>query len=213
MQHDHRLAYKPWLWVVLFCVLFFLLLVIAIRQPGVQALDLRLVQILDPLRAPGAVAFFSKVTDLGSSRVLINIMILFIVYFLFRKHFLSAILLPIAFLAERPMNELLKSWVMRERPPFHHLVHARGYSFPSGHAMNAATVFGLLILLVVPLIKSKGLRIAWAVLGMAMILLIGFSRPFLRVHYFTDILAGYCAGGFLVGISAVVLIFVYNRKR
>jgi undecaprenyl-diphosphatase len=203
----------PWLWLTLSCVLLFLIMVIAIRQPTVQALDRALIQGLNPIRTSTLIVFFSKFTDFASSKLLLIIIALFMIYLFFRKRIFSLLLLPTVFLLEREVNGVLKNWVMRDRPPFHHLVHETGYSFPSGHAMNASTVYGLLILLILPLIKSKWIRIAWVTLGLAMILLIGFSRPFLRVHYFTDILAGYCAGGFFVGISAVVLIFVYNRKR
>ncbi|SFG68388.1 phosphatase PAP2 family protein [Sporolactobacillus nakayamae] len=206
-------SFSPWLWLTLTCVLLFLIMVIAIRQPVVQALDRMLIQGLNPIRTHWLIVFFSKFTDFASSKLLFLIIALFMIYLVFKRHFLSFILLPVIFLLEREVNGVLKNWVMRDRPPFQHLVHETGYSFPSGHAMNASTVYGLLILLILPLIKSKWIRIAWVALGVAMILLIGFSRPFLRVHYFTDILAGYCAGGFFVGISAIVLIFVYNRKR
>lgn len=206
-------SFIPWLWVTLTCVLVFLIMVIAIRQPAVQALDRMLIQGLNPIRTHGLIVFFSKFTDFASSKLLFLIIALFMIYLVFKRRFFSFILLPLVFLLEREVNGVLKNWVMRDRPPFQHLVHETGYSFPSGHAMNASTVYGLLILLILPLIKSKRIRIAWVATGLAMILLIGFSRPFLRVHYFTDIIAGYCAGGFFVGISAIVLIFVYNRKR
>ncbi|GAY75940.1 hypothetical protein NBRC111894_1494 [Sporolactobacillus inulinus] len=48
----------PWLWLSLTCVLFFLILVIAVRQPAVQALDQALIKSLDPIRTPSMVAFF-----------------------------------------------------------------------------------------------------------------------------------------------------------
>ncbi|MET1248161.1 phosphatase PAP2 family protein [Sporolactobacillus sp. STCC-11] len=213
IKKREKKSFSPWLWVTLTCVLIFLIMVIAIRQPVVQALDRMLIQGLNPIRTPWLIVLFSKFTDFASSKLLFLIIALFMIYLVFKRRFLSFILLPVVFLLERDVNGVLKNWVMRDRPPFQHLVHETGYSFPSGHAMNASTVYGLLILLILPLIKSKWIRIVWVALGVAMILLIGFSRPFLRVHYFTDILAGYCAGGFFVGISAIVLIFVYNRKR
>jgi len=212
LTENEKKSIIPWLWFSMICILLFLILVIAIRQPAVQAADRALVQSLNPIRIPILVTFFSEFTDFASSRLLLWIIALFMIYLFVYKRFFSSILLPCVFLFERELNSVLKNWVMRDRPPFQHLVHETGFSFPSGHAMNASTVYGLLILLILPLIKTKWIRIAWAVIGLTMILLIGFSRPFLRVHYFTDILAGYCVGGFLVGISAIVLIFVYNRK-
>ncbi|GEB76955.1 phosphatase PAP2 family protein [Sporolactobacillus inulinus] len=201
----------PWLWLSLTCVLFFLILVIAVRQPAVQALDQALIKSLDPIRTPSMVAFFSRFTDFATGKLLSVIIAVFMVYLLLYKRYLSVIILPLFFLLERRTNVVLKDWVIRDRPPMHHLVHESGYSFPSGHAMNASTVYGLLILLVLPLIKRRWIRVLWVVLGFSMILLVGFSRPLLRVHYFTDILAGYCAGGFFVGLSAMFLIY-WNKK-
>ncbi|MCL1631075.1 phosphatase PAP2 family protein [Sporolactobacillus sp. CPB3-1] len=206
-------ALVPWLWTGMICALVFLILVIVIRQPAIQAFDRMLIKSLDLIRTPELISFFKKITNMASSNFLFFLIALFMVYFLLRKKFMPLILLPAVFLIERYANSVLKHWVMRNRPPFPHLVHETGYSFPSGHAMNASTVYGLLILLMLPLIKTRWIRVAWAVVGLTLILLIGFSRPFLRVHYFTDIIAGYCAGGVLISLSAIALIFVYNRKR
>lgn len=213
LQQSSRKSMILWLWLTLTCVFIFLVLVLAIRQPSVQAIDNRLIQLLDPIRKPAVIAFFTKITDFGSSNFLNPLIVLFMIYLLFRKKILSFILLPAVYLLERGANEILKNWVMRDRPDLPHLVHATGFSFPSGHAMNASSVYGMLILLILPLIRKQWARYVWAAINLTMILLIGFSRPFLRVHYFTDIWAGYCAGVFFVALSAIALIFVYNRKR
>lgn len=211
VHKENRIAMR-WVWMILICTLVFLILVLAIRIPEIKVLDNQLNQSLDPLRTKPLIAFFSKLTDFGDSQLLSVIMALAMLYLLFRKKFISMILLPVAFLVERQLNEVLKNWVMRDRPAFPHLVPASGYSFPSGHAMNVSTVYGLLIVLILPLIQTKWVRKLWVAINLAMILLIGFSRPFLNVHFFSDILAGYCMGGLVVGLSSLVLIFVDRRR-
>lgn len=99
-------------------------------------------------------------------------------------------------------GEMIKCAVMRRRPYFDHAeveclrapsgkgdvmdVAVQGYSFPSLHASNAVVMFGTL---------AKAARRRWQVIVcIVMIVLIGFSRPFLGVHYPTDVLVGWALG-------------------
>ncbi len=66
---------------------------------------------------------------------------------------------------------------------------AQGYSFPSGHSCNAASMYGG----VAAFFRKWWLYLLAAVL----ILLVGFSRVAVGVHYPTDVLAGW-ALGFLI---------------
>lgn len=70
------------------------------------------------------------------------------------------------------------------------MVGATGFGFPSGHAQNAASVWGLLA----SSTKKKWIR--WTAL--ALIFLIGLSRIVLGVHFTHDVLAGWLVGGLLL---------------
>src|SRR5919112_1846748 len=98
---------------------------------------------------------------------------------------------------------LLKGLFQRPRPHFAHpLVVESSYSFPSGHAMESFVVYGMLAYLAVVWLRSWEARVA-AVCGAALVVvLIGFSRMYLGVHYFSDVVAGYAAGG--VWLSALI---------
>ncbi len=206
-MHAQEKSERPFRWIqlTLMCALLFLVLILVIRLPAVGAVDNRLLMILEPLRQKPWIAFFTRLTDLGSSRVLNAVIALAVIFLLIKRRLPESVILPAVFAVERFLNGVLKQWVTRERPPVPHLVHETGFSFPSGHAMNAVTVYGLLIILIVPLIQHAALRRLWILLNLTLILLIGFSRPFLGVHYVTDILAGYAAGGMLVGLTGAVL--------
>ena len=79
--------------------------------------------------------------------------------------------------------------------------------FPSGHAVHALLLFGLLLIIVGELIKPLWLRTAiQGMLGFA-ILACGASRVYLGVHWPSDVLGGYLLGG----LSIVALLWV--RKR
>ncbi len=91
------------------------------------------------------------------------------------------------------LTTALKSVFQRARPEFFDSGYAASfYSFPSGHATLAVGFYGTLALLVAWRLEGFW-RWAVAVAGVALVLLIGFSRLYLGVHYPTDIIAGYLA--------------------
>jgi hypothetical protein len=101
----------------------------------------------------------------------------------------------ILLLVSAGVNALLKMGFQAPRP-FWVDTQVIGYSegasfgFPSGHAQNAASIWGLLMFS----IKKRWRQI----LTLAGILLIGLSRLFLGVHFLHDVLAGWLIGAGLV---------------
>jgi len=100
------------------------------------------------------------------------------------------------------LNPALKAVFHRDRPSgFAALGHAAGYSFPSGHAMAAALLYGSLAYVIYFSIDhSHRLRLLAVTLCALMTLSIGASRIYLGVHYLSDVLAGFAAGLSWVGI-------------
>jgi len=93
----------------------------------------------------------------------------------------------------------LKGLFASPRPPVDlQFVHADGYGFPSGHAVGATVVWGLLAL---SLDRSRHeVRVAAAAL---VVLLVTFSRLAIGVHYFVDVVVGVAVG--LVYLAVVVV--------
>ncbi len=92
----------------------------------------------------------------------------------------------------------LKSLVQRARPVVDDPVsQSGGYSFPSGHATNAAIIATTLVILLWPLLSTAGRRVAIA-LGVVWVALTCLDRVFLGVHYPTDVIGGVMLGGGLV---------------
>ncbi len=92
----------------------------------------------------------------------------------------------------------LKSLVQRARPVIDDPVsQSGGYSFPSGHATNAAIIATTLAILLWPLLSTAGRRVAIA-LGVVWVTLTCLDRVFLGVHYPTDVIGGVLLGSGLV---------------
>jgi membrane-associated phospholipid phosphatase len=112
---------------------------------------------------------------------------------------LVAVAAAVSFFVASGLNALIKDLVDRHRPPLsmdlEALVALPGSpSFPSGHAMSAFAV-GAAIAVLAP-------RTRWPVLGVAAT--IAFSRVYLGVHFWIDVLAG--AGlGIAIGAGIAVL--------
>lgn len=102
---------------------------------------------------------------------------------------------------------MLKLIFARERPSnVGEIVQETSFSFPSGHSMGS---MGLAVIVVLLLWKTKW-RVPALTLGIIYVLLIGFSRLYLGVHYPTDVLAGWLLGAGWA--SAVFAIFHFNRR-
>jgi membrane-associated phospholipid phosphatase len=145
-------------------------------------------------------------TFLGKHSFLIPANIALIIFFLFfRKHQWYSIKIPAIALSSLAMMFLLKNIFGRPRPEIPLLNEARGLSFPSGHALMSVTFYGLLIHIVWKTVSVKWLKWLLIVLFGGLIFVIGFSRIYLRVHYASDVLAGFATGFLWLVISLWIL--------
>jgi membrane protein DedA with SNARE-associated domain/membrane-associated phospholipid phosphatase len=152
---------------------------------------------------PPLTTFFLIVTALGSieAMVLLGVIVAAILAWGRRWVFLGSWLAAVA--GSAVLNQLLKGLFERPRPYFEHpLLIETSYSFPSGHAMESFVVYGMLAYFAVLALRSWKARVAVVCGAALLVVLIGFSRMYLGVHYFSDVLAGYAAGG--VWLSALI---------
>ena len=85
------------------------------------------------------------------------------------------------------LNSLLKAIFQEPRPEVLHLVEASGWSFPSGHAQAAATLWPWLVL--------EFRRPRWWPAALFMVFGVALSRVYLGVHFPRDVVAGMVFGG------------------
>ncbi len=106
----------------------------------------------------------------------------------------------------------LKALFHRDRP-LDQVVPAHGYSFPSGHAFGSTVFYGMMAYLVWRYTKNAWARAAALLLGPLAFLAVGLSRVYLNVHFLTDVVAGWLAGGAWLVASLLLVDVVETRTQ
>ena len=155
------------------------------------------------LRTVLGVKIFSIITLLGSWQVIFLISLIIIGLLFYYKKFRSFIIPFIFTLLSAEIVTFIGKVLIHRYRPENGIMTLSDFSFPSGHSTVAVTFYGFLAYLAV--CQTKNLKKRWLIASLAaiIILLIGFSRLYLGVHFVSDILAGYLVGflGLVAGIS------------
>lgn len=146
------------------------------------------------------------ITFLGKHQFLIpaNLILIFFFIVVKKQTWFSIRVITIA-ISSLVLMLLLKQLFQRKRPLSPLLKAAKGLSFPSGHAIMAVTFYGLLIYILQHTITIDWLKWILFILVVGLIILIGFSRIYLRVHYASDVLGGFIIGLLWLLISLAIL--------
>jgi membrane-associated phospholipid phosphatase len=102
------------------------------------------------------------------------------------------------------LGALLKLLVGRHRPDLlDPVARASGFSFPSGHALNATLAAGVLLLVFLPYAQGRR-ALRWGMWLGALLLALGTgaTRVFLGVHWTSDVVAGWMLGVAVVAATA-----------
>jgi undecaprenyl-diphosphatase len=112
------------------------------------------------------------------------------------------------------LGELFKEVFQRARPglEFARIPLPESYSFPSGHALAAVEYFGTLAFIVILEAKSVTTRVWVTALCAIAILVVSFSRVYLGVHWFGDILASWFLGAAWMAVT-ISAYFWFTRER
>ena len=151
--------------------------------------------------------FFSSVTSLINTPVIMTWVAVLAGFFLYKKWWSEAILLIGNLALTGLLVAFLKNIYQHSRPAIQHLVEEGGFSFPSGHALASTLIFGTLLIIVSQRIKSVQTKRILQSLMIVMIFIIMTSRVYLGVHYPTDVL-----GSFLLGLGILHIEFPYYDK-
>lgn len=108
---------------------------------------------------------------------------------------IEAVILVVTLAGSAALGQILKALFARPRPQvFPWMTAAGGWSFPSGHTLNAVVLGGLIAWLVGRRLSGWRRGLLWVGAGL-WAALVGLSRIYLGVHYPSDVLASMALGG------------------
>jgi membrane-associated phospholipid phosphatase len=156
--------------------------------------------------------FFETVTTLGNGIVLAGVAAIAAYLLARRRYYAEAVLMVLAYVGAEVLSYSLKLAFRRDRPFFTDpLATVSTYSFPSGHATVSVAVYGALSLVLLRRLTGPA-RVVCLAAAVLLVSLIGFSRLYLGVHFFSDVLAGFSVGLAWLALCVVVL-DLHHRRR
>lgn len=168
-------------------------------------LDQKIFSLIEPHRSEIRTRLMLAVSFLGNHKFLIPANLLLITIFLFSKNKWEAVQVAAVSLSSLLFMSLLKNSFRRSRPDNPLVDGITNFSFPSGHAFMSAAFYGLLIWWAATYIKNRWPRRLAIIFLMILIVIISFSRIYLRVHYASDVVVGLCIGFVCLSLSLAVL--------
>ena len=139
---------------------------------------------------PAFAGVLHTLTEFGSGESIGIVVFALVLFFVWKRWWLSLTMLIVAVPGGMLLNEWLKIVVHRQRPFVESaFVDWSGYSFASGHTIGATLLYGQLVLFVLPSLKARHLRVLCIFSAVSLVLLVGFTRIALGAHFLTDVLA------------------------
>ncbi|MDQ4096755.1 MAG: bifunctional DedA family/phosphatase PAP2 family protein, partial [Actinomycetota bacterium] len=188
-----------------------------ITGDGAARVDAQITRELIEHRVGWLTSTMEAVTDLGHIGVLVfAVLSAGVIVQRLARNWLPLLILALALLGAIALTDVVKPLVGRVRPDMGPLVAADGFAFPSGHATESVAVYGGLAYLAAGWFRTWKAKVATWTVALLVVLLVGFSRVYLGLHWTTDVLGGYALGA--VWLAAVLVTTsairgAWNRRR
>lgn len=184
----------------------FLVIAFAVVTGLTNELDRRLSLAIHMMDTNGLDAVMKTFTYIGSVPGLLLALSLSIWLF-YRIRFMCAIqLVVIVAVTTQALNSVLKMIFSRARPNlFEEILPPQSFSFPSGHAMCAVAIYGILVVVFINIYPRFRLHLIAS--GVVLTFFIGISRIYLGVHWMTDVVGGFSLGAAILSMG----IFYFTR--
>ena len=183
-------------------IIFFIFITTLVIFNKINFIDSSVYNFLISFKNDSLTNFFRFITKF--SNVAFLVIFVLIVLLILRNKDAVFVIFNLIFL--RLLNYVIKVIIKRDRPNILRLIKIGEYSFPSGHAMISMGVYGYLIYLIYKKVKNPYIKYLGIIILSLLIILIGISRIYLGVHYFSDVVAGYT-------LSLIYLIIFIRVRR
>jgi len=189
---------------------FFLIISYFIMTRDTLSFDTVVREAVYRLRSDELTAFFRTITIIGNKQTITLFCVLLLL--IPATRFSYGLPASAAALLASGIQVVLKVSFHRSRPDLTlHLIDQGGYSFPSGHSFSVLIFYGMLLYLCRLHMKNRTAAGLVAVLLPCLIVMIGFSRIYLGVHYPTDVLGGWSSG--IVVLMLCISAFDYSQGK
>jgi len=163
-----------------------------VNSPLLLGIDNSFAQFLFKIRNNTVANSFYYFSLLGSAYVVIPLSIIIITILIRKRRIASLISLLISLVGIITTDVLGKLYFHRIRPIDYSFYKEVSYSFPSGHSIVSVAFYGLIFYMIIR--HRKKHKVRWTAFAISFILLLGFSRLYMCVHFLSDVLAGYSLG-------------------
>ena len=183
-------------------------------------MDASMQDFMKNFRAPWLTYIFLAITATGETiPVIIATGIIIFALIIYKRH-KEAVLLAIYMLGVWRSNDFLKSLLQRPRIDVsQHLVDISGYShnssfsLPSGHSMNFMALVLLSLYFLWIFSNHKKLNLGLTLLFLLYAILVGISRVYLNVHYFSDVITGWSVGAACTSIAIIIHSIIWRKQN
>lgn len=114
------------------------------------------------------------------------------------------------------LDGLMKEVVRRPRPEYAmKFLYYHSWSFPSGHSMGSLIGFAMLAYTLIRVVPIRNVVVETAIWtgALVLVMLVGYSRIYLAVHYLSDVIAGYTLGALWLAVCFTGLQMVNRRAE
>lgn len=195
-------------------LLLFALIIHEVTIEKESEFDTKVIHFFSPYSTEPFIRLMRFFTFLGSGKFLFPAYTLLIAYLLIRRQIIICLHIAIIALTSTALSHGAKLIFQRARPDLPLIESLKTYSFPSGHALSSFIFCSILAYL----IWRSGIQMVWKWLLFIFLFLfsmtVGLSRIILKMHYPTDVLAGFCLGFIWVILSFSLLNRIqFKRSR
>jgi undecaprenyl-diphosphatase len=202
--------------VMLAGVLVFVLLASALTQGSpLIRFDQAISDALRANLAPWALQMAAALTHLADTATLTVLCVVGTLVLVARRQRGLALAWVLAIAGNGILNQSFKLLIGRVRPlDPEGALRVQGLSFPSGHSSGAVVAYGMLAYLALRLLP-KAWHLPVLVAALALTFTIGISRVVLRVHFASDVAAGFASGSAWLAlcITSFELVRWWRGKR
>lgn len=188
-------------------ILVLIILALGVRSGAINVFDDAITGAIRQNTSPQLTSLMKAVTFWGNSETFYVIVpVTAAIFYLLLRRLDGLVYILLSSAGGWFFLELLKLQFHRARPVDNPLIPASGFSCPSGHAMMSIAFYGAVAyLLYRNLTRAPLYRVLIAGGAALLVLFIGISRVYLGVHYPSDVLVGFAAGGAWLIICTLVI--------